>query len=109
MGRFDGQAIQGNAWETFRRSPMVGRRQTQHDNANDVLASPFRGRKVSQANVSDNGARMKEVTMSKDVDECSRSSHCSPAKVCDFVYELELAVSFVTDECRLVKPRRYDA
>lgn len=42
--------------------------------------------------------------MSKDVDECSRSSHCSPAKVCDFVYELELAVSFVTDECRLANP-----
>jgi hypothetical protein len=42
--------------------------------------------------------------MSNDVDECSRSSHCSPAKVCDFVYELESAVSFVTNECRLANP-----
>jgi hypothetical protein len=42
--------------------------------------------------------------MPEDVDEGLGPSHCSPAKVCDFVYELELAVSFVTDECRLANP-----
>lgn len=34
-------------------------------------------------------------------DQGSASSHCSPAKVCEFVHELESALSFVTDECLL--------
>ena len=39
--------------------------------------------------------------MSNQVSRDSVASHCSPAKVCEFVYELESAVSVVTEECRL--------
>jgi hypothetical protein len=36
--------------------------------------------------------------------EQSDSSRCSTAKRCEYVYELEDALSFVTDECRLSEP-----
>ena len=39
--------------------------------------------------------------MSTHNERDSVASHCSPAKVCEFVHELESALSFVTDECLL--------
>lgn len=35
------------------------------------------------------------------VDAAPSALRCSTAKLCDFVHELESALSFVTDECRL--------
>lgn len=43
------------------------------------------------------------TTPNDPTDNCG-SSRCSTAKRCEYVYELEDALSFVTDECRLSEP-----